>query len=103
MNSMRFILLGLAFLLGAGCSGGVKEEQIQVKAANDPIANAKTVLQRYADGQPLSSEVTSFPFLVEEVRKVDSAKADVLQTGLEDIQKSPQQAGAKARALLGKL
>ena len=92
-------LVGMA----AGC-GGVKEEQIEVKADNDPLVAARAVLQRYADGQPMTSEVTSFPKLVEDVRAKDPQRADVLEKGLADLQKSPPNArAAKAKDLLRKL
>ena len=88
------------FAIGCGPGG----ERIEVKSANDPLAQARAVLQRYADGQPLSSEVSSFPKLVEDVRQVDPAKADILEKGLADIQKaSPSARPAKAKEVLQKL
>jgi hypothetical protein len=99
------LLAGLALVvITVGCGGPVKEEQIEVKPSNDPLFQARAVLQRYADGQPLTSEVTSFPNMVEEVRKVDSTRADVLEKGLAEIQKTPPGARAgKAKELLRKL
>jgi hypothetical protein len=98
------LLASLALVCCWGCGGGgVKEEQIQVKAATDPLASAKTALQRYADGQPLGSEVTTFDFMVEELKKVDPAKADILKEGLEGIKSTPAQAATKAKETLGKL
>ena len=97
------LFAGLVLVSCFGCGGAVKEEQIQVKAAADPLANAKTALQRYADGQPLGSEVTTFDFMVEELKKVDPAKADILKAGLDGIKATPQGAAAKAKETLGKL
>ncbi|MFO0817501.1 MAG: hypothetical protein U1A77_06140 [Pirellulales bacterium] len=97
------LLAGLALVCCWGCGGTVKEEQIQVKTATDPLANAKTALQRYADGQPLGSEVTMFDFMVEELKKVDPAKADILKEGLDGIKATPAQAATKAKETLGKL
>ncbi len=80
-----------------------------MKAATDPLASAKTALQRYADGQPLGSEVTTFDFMVEELKKVDPAKADILKEGLEGIKATPAQAATvildavKAGATVGEL
>jgi len=88
-----------------GCGGGtVKEQTIEVKTSSDPMSRVTPILQRYASGQPMSSEATTFPKLVEDVRKVDPAKAQVLETGLAELQKaSPQARPAMAKELLRKL
>ena len=77
MARTSYFCVGIFLLLGSGCGGAVKEEVIQVAAPADPLAEAKSVLQRYVSGGTPSSEVTTFPFLVEQVRKSDPAKADV--------------------------
>lgn len=93
------LLCGLA----AGCGGGgVKEETIEVKN-QDPMRQVKATLLNYINGQPLASEVTSFDFMIEEVRKEDPAKAEILKNGLEDIKKTKGSPAPKARALLRKL
>ena len=99
------LFAGLVLAVSAiGCDRRPKEAVIEIKPSNDPLAAARRVLQRYADGQPLASEVTSFPRMVEEVRKVDPVNADILETGLAEIQKaSPAALRAKARELLAKL
>jgi hypothetical protein len=104
MKSIQFLLLSLAVIAGVvGCSP-VKEEQITVKPQADALAPARSLLESYANGQPMTSEVTQFPKMVEDVRAVDPAKADILQKGLEDLQKSaPNARPAKARDLLKKL
>src|SRR5262245_51752379 len=102
---LRMYTLFASFALvvfAVGCSPH-REEQIEVKAANDPLANARSILRRYAAGQPLSSEVTSFPQIVEEVRKTDPAKADVLEKGFADLQKSKSGHASRAKELLKKL
>ena len=101
-----FVLLaGLtAVLVVAGCSQGRVEEDIQVSAANDPLNEPRSILHRYAEGQPLGSEVSNFPHMVENVRKVDSARADVLEKGLAEIQHAPAaERPALAKALEQKL
>lgn len=102
MFRLHCLFVGLAMAaMALGCSSSVKEEQIPVKASGDPLSNAKSTLERYAKGQPLSSEVTSFPAMVKEVRKTDPAKADILEKGLADIEKASAAARpAKARELL---
>ena len=62
------------------------------------------ILQRYSEGQALGSEVTSFPMMVEAVRKVDKVRADVLEAGLKEIQDAPAaKRKALAKELLAKL
>ena len=80
-----------------------REEQIEVKGANDPLANARSILQSYAAGQQPSSEVASFPHIVEAVRKTDPARADILEKGFADLQRSRSGHAARARELLKKL
>lgn len=100
-----FSLLALALgLLQAGCGNALKEEDIVVKAANDPLHEPRNILKRYAEGQPLGSEVAGFDALVANVRKVDPERAEVLKKGLDEIVKAPASArAAKARALQAKL
>ena len=88
-----FIVLGWTL----GCSP-LNVERIDVKASNDPLHEPRQILQRYASGQPLGSEVTSYAKLVEDVRKVDATRADVLDQGLSELQK----AGVHARPALAK-
>lgn len=103
MKRLCWLGMALVILVGAaGCGGELQDEQIKVRT-EDPLTNAKSLLQRYADGQWPGSEVTTFAYMVEEVRKVDPAKAEVLKKGFDEIQASPQEAAAKARELLGKL
>lgn len=88
----------------AGCSTGVPEETIEVKASNDPLFQPRSILQRYADGQALGSEVTSFPYMVENVRKVDPERADILEKGFAELQSAaPGARRAKAKELLDKI
>ncbi len=84
-----------------GCGGGVKEEVFKVEANNDPFHQPRQLLQRYADGQPLGSESSSYEFIVNKVREVYPAKGDILAAGFEEIKKgSPSARKAKAKSLL---
>ena len=105
MSRFTIVVAALAVgLAAAGCGHPVKEEQIEVKPSNDPLFMARNTLQQYANGQPMGSEVTSFPHMVEEVRKADPAKADILEKGLADLQKSsPGSRPGKAKELLRQL
>jgi hypothetical protein len=88
---------------GCGPGGGAKEETIAVKQPIDPMNQVKATLDNYVKGQPLGSEVTSYPYLVNEVRKSDPAKADILEKGFADLQKSKDKPAAKAKELLKQL
>lgn len=97
------ILLALGFTT-AGCGRSVKEEDIEVKASNDPLSEPRSILKRYGEGQALGSEVASFPYLVEQVKKVDPLRAGILEKGLADIQKaSPTARPGLAKELQAKL
>jgi hypothetical protein len=104
MHRRGVLIASLAWLaFGAGC-GGVREEIIVTKPENDPLYEPRQLLQRYADGQRMGSEATTFPSLVEKVRATDPATADLLQKGFDDLVKAPQSARrAKAKELLGKI
>ena len=98
------LLAGIAFAsFGVGC-GGVEEKTIVAQPQNDPLYEPRQLLQRYADGQQMGSEATMFPSMVEKVKAVDPATAEVLDKGFEDLKNSPPAARkAKAKALLGKI
>jgi len=97
------ILVALGFT-AAGCGRGTKVEDIEVKASNDPLSEPRSILKRYAEGQALGSEVASFPYLVEQVKKVDPARAEILEKGLADIKKASATARpGLAKELQGKL
>jgi hypothetical protein len=96
-------LVAAVALPGCRPSGGVQEETIEVKE-DTPLNEAKKLLETYAKGQPLGSETTSYQYLVTEVRKTDAPRADVLEQGFADLQKTSK-AGvpAKAKDILAKL
>lgn len=105
MQFKYFVALAITCLcLFVGCSSSVREETIEVKASNDPLAMPRTVLERYAAGEPMGSEATSFSHLVEEVRETDPTRAEILESGLREIQDAdPPARQAMAKALLVKL
>ena len=90
----------LSFLI-AGC--GVREETIVV-AKVDVMNQVRSTLQNYVKGQPVTSEVTSYEYMVNELRKDSAEKADILKAGLEEIKSSSGAAlKSKAKALMQKL
>ena len=103
---MKSFSLALAILSGvclAGCNSGTpKVETVQAPEA-DPIAEAKAILNNYANGMPVTSEAEGFPQLVERVKQKDAAKGEMLDKGLTQIRQNPSSAQAKAKELLPKL
>lgn len=103
MYALLFVLAALGLALGCFDSGRVQEEQIKV-APLDPFAQIKQTLEGYVKGQPMASEASMFPAIIESAKKVDPAKGAILEAGLNDLQKaSPQARPAKAKELLDKL
>lgn len=100
----RIYLSACLFALIAAFAGcGVKEETIKV-APPEAMNQVKSTLQNYVNGQPLTSEVTSYDYMVNEVRKSSPEKADILKAGLDDLKTASGAAlKSKARALMGKL
>ena len=75
-----------------------------VKApVSDPLAEVKTILTNYTNGQPVTSEASSFPDLIARVKAKDAAKGEILEKGLNEIAANPATARAKAQELLKKL
>lgn len=83
-----------------GCDG-VKEEQIQVKTSNDPLTFPRTLLEKYAKGEPLGSESTSFARLAEDVKKVDKGRGEILEAGFKRLtEASPDERAGIATSIL---
>ena len=100
---MGVVLLGPVVFVSSGCRQTEWEErEYQIKMPTG-LDRAETLLRQYAEGQPVGSEATDFPQIVEQVRETDPQKADMLRDGFEQLQKNPRKAAAKARELLGKL
>lgn len=99
-----YLLLATAGLLlvplAVGCGGGVNQQTIQVNAANDPLSEPRSLLKRYAEGQAIGSESMGYPVLVEKVRETDPKRADILESGLAELQAATP---AKRKAIATKL
>jgi hypothetical protein len=102
----RFVAAAVAALLavhaGCGPAGKVKEETIEVKQ-NSSLEQAKQLLNNYAKGQALGSEVTSFDDIVAEVRKADPTRGDILEKGFAELQKPKTNTATKAKEILKQL
>lgn len=103
---MRKSIALALFVLCAGLVGcgndKPKVETIEAPPAN-PLAEAKAILTNYANGMPVTSEAETFPEIVQRVRAVDPAKADILEKGFREIKANRQNPGPKAKELLKKL
>jgi hypothetical protein len=107
MTTKRLLLIalfaGVTGLAGCGPPGTVKEEKIAVKEQK-ASAQAVDLLNRYAKGQPLGSEVTTFPQVVAGVREEDPFRADILEKGFAELKTAPKGTlAAKAKEILAKL
>lgn len=94
-------LCAALFTVTTGCGGGAEEKTIAVSAANDPLHEPRMLLQKYAEGQQMGSEATSFEYMVNQVKAVDPKRAEVLRLGFEDLKSAaPAARKAKAKTLL---
>lgn len=101
---IRFVPQVAVAYLFAGIAGcGPQHETIAV-VHRDPLSEVRSTLQNYVDGRPLTSEVTTFDYLVNELRKVAPEKADILAAGLAELRESSGGLlRTKALALMRKL
>lgn len=107
MTTPKWVLRGVLFAAAAGFAGcgppgSVKEETITVKPPQ-ATERARQMLENYSKGQPLGSEVTTFPSLVEDVKKEDPERGQILEQGLAELQQVKGSPAAKAKELLKKL
>jgi len=101
-RSLALILLVAGFLAGCGAGTSTPTKTFKVEMPSG-LNQAKMLLENYAKGKQPASEVSNYPRIVDEVKKTDPQKADLLEKGLADIQKNPKQARTLAIALLKKL
>jgi hypothetical protein len=94
--------VGIIFVALLGLCGCGKDPPVEVKPQSG-LERAKVILNDYAEGAPMGSEAATFEEIVEEVRKTDSKKADILEQGFADLKRSPGNRQAKARELLKQL
>jgi len=92
------LLLSGPSVLFSGCNPATKND-VMYELKPDPLKDAQTLVERYAAGQPVGSEMTSYASLIEQLKKVDATKGDLLEKGLSEIEKSPASAQKIAKDL----
>ncbi len=102
-----FLATALAALAIAGCSqeGVVHERSIPVKQVS-AVDQVKQLLEGYAKGTPVGSEIIGFGQMVEEAKKQDPAKGEIIASGLKEIEGMMNRQSAvpaKAKEILAKL
>ena len=85
-------------LLAAGCSATTQNKVLEYTP--DPVAEARAVVQAYANGQPVGSEMATYDDLVSRVTAADAAKGAKLQQYLGEIKKKGSADAAKAKKML---
>ncbi|GAA4426349.1 hypothetical protein [Bremerella cremea] len=94
------LLLAIALV---GCSQtSQKERSIPLKGSVS-LNEARTLLQNYSKGAPLTSEAESFDSLVEGVRKDNPEAADTLAEAFKKIRENPGSRAKVAKEALAKL
>ena len=92
--------------MGMGCGLGGGQEQTIKTDQPAAIEMAKTILQGYADGKPVESEVMRFDQIIEDAKEEDAEKAAILERGLREIEgmmKKPAGIPKKAKEILAEL
>lgn len=91
----RFVIpLCVTLALVIGCSQSSQKERIIPLKASVSLENARSLLENYANGAPVTSEADSFDTVVEGVRKENPETADVLAEAFDKIRQNP---GARAK------
>jgi hypothetical protein len=96
------IALSLAAATGCQQAGTPEVKNLEV-IEQDPLVEAKALLQRYVEGNPVTSEAEGFANLAQRVKEKDAAKGELLDKGLAEIKANPASAKNKATELLKNL
>jgi hypothetical protein len=94
--------VGIIVVALLGLCGCGKDPPVEVQPQSG-LERAKGILNDYANGAPMGSEVATFEEIVAEVRTTDRHKATILEKGFADLKRSPTNLSGKARALLKQL
>ncbi|MBA2116473.1 hypothetical protein [Bremerella alba] len=77
-----------------GCSQSSQKQRIIPLKASASLNNARSILENYAKGAPVTSEADSFDTVVAGVRKENPKVADILAEAFQKIRENP---GNRAR------
>lgn len=98
------IVLGVVLLTAAsGCTRTSQQERIIPLKASASIDRARSLLENYAKGAPVTSEAEGFKPLVDGVRQEDPATADILAEAFQKIRETPAARAQIAKKALEKL
>lgn len=87
-----------------GCGGGELPQVETVEApVISPIDEAKSLLQNYANGQPVTSEAESFADIATRAKDFDDVKGALIEQGFNQIKANPAAAQSIASGLLKQL
>ena len=86
-----------------GCSSPLEEKHYRVTPQPPAIERVQAYLQRYADGQPVSSELTVFPGLISDLKETGNEHLPIVQGVYHDLQANPDRAQRIARRALKEL
>lgn len=92
---LHFVVVACLITLPlVGCSQSSQKERVIPLKASASMNNARSILENYSKGAPITSEADSFDAVVEGVRKEDPKVADVLADAFKKIRENP---GNRAR------
>jgi hypothetical protein len=96
---MSFLVLAAAIALSAfaGCGPRTETYDMPQKSA---ATEARELFEGYAAGNPATSEIETYPRIIEKVQKEDPEAAKVIVPALEKIKASPASAKATATKAL---
>ncbi|WP_147274254.1 hypothetical protein [Bremerella cremea] len=94
--SSQWVVLPLLLLVPLiGCAKSSQQERVIPLKASASMEEARSLLENYAQGSPVTSEADSFDTLVEGVRKEDPKAANILSEAFKQIKENP---GSRAKA-----
>lgn len=105
MQSFRLFFVSLV-LFAAGCGARTFESvTVEPLPTIPPAQKAKTLLEEVAKTGQLGSGAEEIKMTLEELKKTDAAKADLLLKDMQQLEaaRDPNAAMAKAREMAGKL
>lgn len=101
MRSMvLFTILLMAAMIGCGATVQPREVEVQQSSA---LEEAQQILNNYASGSPVTSEVEGFPQLITKLTADDPAKAKIVKAALDKIVANPESRSQVAKTALEKL